>query len=164
MGCTQSKIDQDEAISRCKERKHFLACAVSKRNAFAAAHSSYAVSLKNTGAALSDYAHAEFPLSSSSASNPASSSGGNLNSVVPNLQPPMETLQPPPPPPADITPLQRSVSMPDIPLPQPLKKQLPQASIREEDEEADDEEEEEEDEDEEEEEEEVQSISSNFRK
>lgn len=87
-----------------------------------------------------------------------------MNSVVPNLQPPMETLQPPPPPPADIPPLQRSVSMPDIPLPQPLKKQLPQASIREEDEEADDEEEEEEDEDEEEEEEEVQSISSNFRK
>lgn len=164
MGCTQSKIDQDEAISRCKERKHYLACAVSKRNAFAAAHSSYAVSLKNTGAALSDYAHAEIPLSSSLASNPASSSGVNLNSVVPTMHPPMETLPPPPPPlPADIPPLQRSVSMPDIPLPQPLKKPPPQASIREEDEEADDEEEEEEeeeeDEDEEEEEEEEETLS-----
>ncbi|KAK7847329.1 hypothetical protein CFP56_006777 [Quercus suber] len=33
---------------------------VSARNAFAAAHSSYATYLKNTGAALSDYAHSEF--------------------------------------------------------------------------------------------------------
>lgn len=166
MGCAQSKVDQDEAISRCKDRKQFLSLAASARNAFAAAHSSYSVSLKNTGAALSDYAHAEIPQLSSSTSNPASSSAVNSNPSLSNpisIRPPMDTLPPPPPPlPVEISPLQRSASMPDIPLPQPLKKPLAEVSIQEEeDEEADDEGE---DDEEEEEEEEVRSIYSNSNK
>ncbi|KAG0449438.1 hypothetical protein HPP92_027301 [Vanilla planifolia] len=59
MGCMPSKIDGDESVARCKERKQFMKTALSARNAFAAAHSSYAMALKNTGAALSDYGQGE---------------------------------------------------------------------------------------------------------
>ncbi|KAL0297280.1 UNVERIFIED_CONTAM: Nitrate regulatoryprotein [Sesamum radiatum] len=62
MGCAQSKIDNEESVSRCKERRNLMKEAVSVRNAFASAHSGYAVSLKDTGAALSDYAQGEVPL------------------------------------------------------------------------------------------------------
>ncbi|KAM1513510.1 hypothetical protein FF2_024765 [Malus domestica] len=54
MGCTQSKIENEEAVSRCKDRKLFMKEAVSYHNVFIAAHSSYAI--YNTVTALSDYA------------------------------------------------------------------------------------------------------------
>ena len=59
MGCGQSKIENEEAVSRCKDRKLYMKESVSARNAFATAHSSYAMYLKNTGIALSDYAYGE---------------------------------------------------------------------------------------------------------
>ncbi|KAE8682667.1 Bromo-adjacent domain-containing protein, putative isoform 1 [Hibiscus syriacus] len=55
MGCAQSRIDNEESVARCKDRKYLMKEAVVARNSFAAAHSAYAISLKNTGAALSDY-------------------------------------------------------------------------------------------------------------
>ncbi|CAN1133167.1 Protein ROLLING AND ERECT LEAF 2 [Linum perenne] len=105
MGCSPSKIENEEAVTRCKERKQFMKDAVSARNAFAAAHSAYAMSLKNTGAALSDYAHGEV-----------------LPAPV-NPQAPFDTLLPPPPLPTEYqgatldfqgTPLQRATSMPEM--------------------------------------------------
>jgi hypothetical protein len=48
MGCSQSKIENEESVARCKERKDFMKEAVGTHNAFAAAHSGYIVSLKNT--------------------------------------------------------------------------------------------------------------------
>ncbi|KAK8670073.1 hypothetical protein V6N13_104836 [Hibiscus sabdariffa] len=112
MGCSQSKIENEEAVSRCKDRKQFMKEAVAARNAFAAAHSAYAMSLKNTGAALSDYAHGEvqnpnFP------AHPGQSFVG----------PPVDKLLPPPPPPTNLSvdpgvPIQRSASMP---IQMPLK-------------------------------------------
>lgn len=96
--------------------------AVTARNAFASAHSYYTMSLKNTGAALSDFAQGEssFPQSQNpnvtSQANPNNSaSGTNLNSSA--VQPPIESLPPPPPPLPDFSPspLQRAVSMPEIP-------------------------------------------------
>ncbi|KAL6999571.1 hypothetical protein U1Q18_000730 [Sarracenia purpurea var. burkii] len=59
MGCTQSKIETEESVSRCKERRKLIKDVVSAQNAFAAAHSTYAFSLKNTSVALNDYAHSE---------------------------------------------------------------------------------------------------------
>jgi len=59
MGCFQSKMEDEEAITSCKDRHYFMKQAVSARNNFAAAHSSYAASLKNTGAALIDFAQGE---------------------------------------------------------------------------------------------------------
>ncbi|MCD7453499.1 hypothetical protein HAX54_021197, partial [Datura stramonium] len=61
MGCAQSRIDNEESVSRCKERRNLMKEAVNYRNFFAAAHSAYSIALKNTGAALSDYAQGETP-------------------------------------------------------------------------------------------------------
>ncbi|KAJ1381511.1 hypothetical protein SESBI_45061 [Sesbania bispinosa] len=55
MGCLQSKMEKEEAVARCKDCNHFMKQAVSARNAFAAAHSSYTTYLKNVGAALVDF-------------------------------------------------------------------------------------------------------------
>ncbi|XP_077222389.1 nitrate regulatory gene2 protein-like [Tasmannia lanceolata] len=102
MGCNQSKIENEEAVSRCKDRKQFMKEAVGARNAFAAAHSSYTMALKNTGAALSDYGPGEVH---------------EIRHTAPATQP-RDTLPPPPPlPPGyNSTPLLRATSMPDMPM------------------------------------------------
>ncbi|KAF8077287.1 hypothetical protein N665_1049s0021 [Sinapis alba] len=134
MGCAQSKIENEEAVTRCKERKQFMKDAVISRNAFAAAHSAYAMALKNTGAALSDYSHGEFLVSNHHSSSssaaaaassvptavsppPPSSAAVISNSVasssaaeIPQTMP--DTLPPPPPPPP--LPLQRAATMPEM--------------------------------------------------
>ncbi|GFY97030.1 hypothetical protein Acr_11g0013360 [Actinidia rufa] len=108
MGCTQSKIENEETVTRCKERKRFMTEGVTSRNAFAAAHSSYTVALKNTGAALSDFAHGEVHQP-----HAISSAGAALPSAA---QPHYDTLPPPPPPLPNYppSPLQRAASMPEI--------------------------------------------------
>ncbi|KAI9110350.1 hypothetical protein K1719_018792 [Acacia pycnantha] len=108
MGCSQSKIENEEAVARCKERKHLMKDAVAARNAFAAAHSSYATYLKNTGAALSDFSQGDVL-------NPQFSPETIPNSSA-TIQPPFEIIPPPPPPPANIppAPLYRSVTMPEM--------------------------------------------------
>ncbi|XVF24998.1 hypothetical protein REPUB_Repub13aG0175800 [Reevesia pubescens] len=132
MGCSQSKIENEEAVTRCKERKQFMKEAVAVRNAFAAAHSAYAMSLKNTGAALSDYAQGEVQ---------------NLNLPShpgPVPQPPtsVDKLLPPPPPPVGLSgdpgvPIKRSSSMP-IQMPLKGKQRETSTSTIMEDEEEDD--------------------------
>ncbi|XP_058192459.1 protein ROLLING AND ERECT LEAF 2-like isoform X3 [Rhododendron vialii] len=108
MGCANSKIENEETVLRCKERKQLMKEAVTARNAFAAAHSAYTMSLKNTGAALSDYAHGE--ISSSSA---AAAAASTLPSAAVS-HPHYDTTLPPPPPPLPNFPLQRAASMPEI--------------------------------------------------
>lgn len=110
MGCTQSKIENEEIVNRCKERKTVMKESVSNRNAFAAAHFSYAAALKNTGAALSDYAQGEvqFPDHHHPSSVDAVSSSTTILPPAPP-QPPYESLPPPPPP-----PLQRAATMPEF--------------------------------------------------
>ncbi|KAI5392644.1 hypothetical protein KIW84_077149 [Lathyrus oleraceus] len=94
MGCYQSKMEKEEAITRSKDRHYFMKQTVSSRNNFAAAHSSYAASLKNAGAALIDFAQGEqqnFQLS-------------------PSYDVPL-----PPPPLPDLPPaLRRAITMPDF--------------------------------------------------
>ncbi|PKA60870.1 hypothetical protein AXF42_Ash006505 [Apostasia shenzhenica] len=120
MGCAQSRIENEEAVTRCKERRQFMKDAVASRNAFAAAHSAYVVALKNTGAALSDFGQGEAPdggVSTASSGRSGPSGGGSGAASASGVQPPMENLPPPPPPLPDFSPspLQRSVSMPDLP-------------------------------------------------
>lgn len=89
--------------------------AVGARNAFAAAHSAYAMSLKNTGAALSDYAHGEVQNPQLVTGEPHQSSSSAAAAVA--LQPPLDPLLPPPPPPSLTTspaPIQRAASMPEM--------------------------------------------------
>lgn len=111
MGCTQSRIDDEEAVMRCKERNQYMKDAVAFRNAFAAAHSAYAVALKNTGAALSDYAHGEVQ-------NPLQNSPSFPSPGPPPAQIPLEPFPPPPPLPTfaepSPSPLQRAASAPEM--------------------------------------------------
>jgi len=150
MGCSQSKIENEEAVSRCKERRHYIKLAVSTRNAFAAAHSGYAMSLKNAGAALGDFAQGETaikidPLSLSSSASSAAGGGGGGAPIAVAVQP-ISTLPPPPPPIPDMptTPLQRAVSMPELAVSK--RKPVSESTIEEGDEDAEDEEEKEEEE------------------
>ncbi|XP_022854921.1 nitrate regulatory gene2 protein-like [Olea europaea var. sylvestris] len=117
MGCAQSRIDNEESVSRCKERRNLMREAVSVRNAFASAQSGYAVSLKNIGAALSDYGTGEVP-----PPPPAIAVGPGDPAVTERPPPPpplppsvMESSLPPPPPLPTFSPLppiQRSMTMP----------------------------------------------------
>ncbi|GAB2228115.1 hypothetical protein Droror1_Dr00009945 [Drosera rotundifolia] len=118
MGCAQSKIENEEAVARCKDRKQHMRDAVAARNAFAAGHCSYAVSLKNTGAALSDYAHSEVVQNPNALLPPSSSTPPQIDARYEPLPPPPPpvppndvTVSPPPPPPI---PLQRAASMPEF--------------------------------------------------
>ncbi|XVF86599.1 hypothetical protein PTKIN_Ptkin18bG0055400 [Pterospermum kingtungense] len=139
MGCSQSKIENEEAVTRCKERKQFMKEAVAKRNAFAAAHSAYAMSLKNTGAALSDYAHGEVQ----NPNLPSQPVPSFVATPPPQPPPAVDKLFPPPPPPGNLTgdpgvPIQRSASMP---IQMPLKgkqRETSTSTIMEDDEEDDD--------------------------
>lgn len=133
MGCAQSKIENEESVSRCKDRKIFMKEAVFARNAFAAAHSAYAVALKNTGAALSDYAQGEAESQSQSLQN-----HNPISAAEPPPPPPhvMErTPLPPPPPPLPsfspaAPPLQRSVTMPEFR--KPIRRKMKNVDILEE--------------------------------
>ncbi|XP_057473328.1 nitrate regulatory gene2 protein-like [Actinidia eriantha] len=100
MGCTQSKIENEETVARCKERRQYMKDAVVARNAFAAAHAAYAMSLKNAGAALSDYAHGEVE-------KPHAAAVIRSN---------YDSLPPPPPPLPNFTtsPIQRATTMPEF--------------------------------------------------
>lgn len=121
MGCAQSKIENEESVSRCKDRRNFMKEAVSTRNAFASAHSGYAMSLKNTGAALSDYAQGEAPPPSDT-----------IEPVTESLRPPpppiiQESNLPPPPPPlpsfspSPVQPLKRALTMPEFSSSKPTR-------------------------------------------
>ncbi|RZS06459.1 hypothetical protein BHM03_00037111 [Ensete ventricosum] len=143
MGCAQSKIENEESVVRCKNRKLFMRDAVASRNAFAAAQAAYAVALKNTGAALSDFGQSELrDHGQSHASAAAAASSSSSSSVVVGIKPSLPP--PPPPPPSDSSaspaaPIQRSASMPaDFAISKSKKKSLGKipadASIREEDE------------------------------
>ncbi|XP_042421076.1 protein ALTERED PHOSPHATE STARVATION RESPONSE 1-like [Zingiber officinale] len=155
MGCAHSRVDNEEAVTRCKERRQWIKSAVAARNAFAAAHSAYAVALKNTGAALSEFGQGETHDLGASCSAAAGVVAGSLVSgsevVAQAIQPPIDTLPPPPPPLPEFSPspLQRSISMPDLPKKFASKAQR-DASIREDDDEGEDDAEEEEEEEDEE--------------
>ncbi|XP_057514449.1 protein ALTERED PHOSPHATE STARVATION RESPONSE 1-like [Actinidia eriantha] len=111
MGCTQSKIENEETVTRCKERKRFMTEGVTSRNAFAAAHSAYTVALKNTGAALSDFAHGE-----------VDHADADVGAALPSAAQTHYDALPPPPPPLPnfpASPLQRAASMPEISVHKP---------------------------------------------
>ncbi|KAE9621345.1 hypothetical protein Lalb_Chr01g0012711 [Lupinus albus] len=114
MGCSDSKIKNEEAVTRCLNRKLFIQQAVAARNAFAAAHSSYSTYLKSTGAALFDFIEGEIKINYSQFSS--------SSSVPPPFSASQQSFQIPPPPPPPLphsSPLQRFVTMPEIKLNQP---------------------------------------------
>ncbi|KAK6142992.1 hypothetical protein DH2020_023340 [Rehmannia glutinosa] len=109
MGCTASKLDNEDTVQRCKERRRLIKEAVYARHHLAAAHSDYCQSLRITGSALVTFASGE-PLSVSDHTPPSSFATPpqppppiNLPSSSLLLHPPSTHLRrsppcPPPPP------------------------------------------------------------------
>ncbi|XP_068639009.1 protein ALTERED PHOSPHATE STARVATION RESPONSE 1-like [Aristolochia californica] len=64
MGCSTSKLNDEEAVQLCKDRKRFVKQAVEYRISFAAGHIAYIQSMKRVSAALRNYVegdeHREF--------------------------------------------------------------------------------------------------------
>lgn len=61
MGCSSSKLDDEEAVQLCKDRKRFIKQAVEQRLRFAAGHNAYIESMRRVSAALRDYIEVDEP-------------------------------------------------------------------------------------------------------
>ncbi|KAK8693391.1 hypothetical protein V6N13_070975 [Hibiscus sabdariffa] len=116
MGCTASKLDNEDTVRRCKDRRRLMKEAVHARHHLAAAHADYCRSLRAAGSALSTFAAGE-PLSVSDETPAvflhatAPSPQPTTNLIPPRAPPsPSPSLHLPPPPP----PLSPSPSSPTI--------------------------------------------------
>jgi hypothetical protein len=115
MGCTASKVEQEDTVRRCKERRRHMKDAVAARQLLASAHADYLRSLRVTAAALSRFAkghpslavshHTTPVLLSAAAPPPAPSAARALPTPAPStaasssLPPPTPLAQHPHPPP-----------------------------------------------------------------
>ncbi|KAJ4962473.1 hypothetical protein NE237_022412 [Protea cynaroides] len=61
MGCSTSKLDNEEAVQLCKDRKNFIKQALDQRTKFASTHIAYIQSLKRVSAALRNYIEGDEP-------------------------------------------------------------------------------------------------------
>ncbi|XP_043713897.1 protein ROLLING AND ERECT LEAF 2-like [Telopea speciosissima] len=61
MGCSTSKLDNEEAVQLCKDRKNFIKQALEQRTRFASGHIAYIQSLKRVSAALRNYVEGDEP-------------------------------------------------------------------------------------------------------
>ncbi|CAM6018358.1 unnamed protein product [Sphagnum balticum] len=103
MGCSNSKVENEEVVARCRARKRFLKQAVYRRHAFAASHAQYVVALKGAGSAFRQFAEGEVkdPALLTSAASflpeiPTTPPGFDLAPLP--LPPPPPPILPPPPP------------------------------------------------------------------
>ncbi|XP_038682009.1 nitrate regulatory gene2 protein-like [Tripterygium wilfordii] len=118
MGCAASKLDNEDAVRRCKERRRLMKEAVFARHHLAAAHADYCRTLRLTGSALSSFGSGE-PLSVSDrtpavllhTTNPSPSPpplySASSNPIPPRAVPPSpapSSVHPPPPPPFSPSP------------------------------------------------------------
>ncbi|CAH8306972.1 unnamed protein product [Eruca vesicaria subsp. sativa] len=55
MGCSHSKLEDEEAVQICKDRKRFIKQAIQQRTNFASAHIAYIHSLRQVSDALNDF-------------------------------------------------------------------------------------------------------------
>ncbi|KAJ0659886.1 hypothetical protein HanOQP8_Chr00c544g0838851 [Helianthus annuus] len=83
MGCCYSSFEKEEMVSRCKARKRYMKQLVKARHSFSISHIMYLRSLKNTGAALLQFATAQTTL--------------HHHSPPPQTPPPQPPPSPPPP-------------------------------------------------------------------
>ncbi|KAF3796305.1 hypothetical protein EJ110_NYTH03780 [Nymphaea thermarum] len=59
MGCATSKVESEDTVGRCRERRRLMKQAVKSRHHFASAHADYLRHLRLTGSALSHFAAGE---------------------------------------------------------------------------------------------------------
>ncbi|ESQ50539.1 hypothetical protein EUTSA_v10022561mg [Eutrema salsugineum] len=103
MGCSHSKLDDEEAVQICKDRKRFIKQAVEHRTKFATGHIAYIQSLRKVSDALHDYIEGdnykphEFvpsqdsfitPVKSRPSRRSSSRSGGEFITISPSSMPP----------------------------------------------------------------------------
>ncbi|XP_018483888.1 nitrate regulatory gene2 protein [Raphanus sativus] len=98
MGCAASKLDSEDTVRRCKDRRRLMKEAVYARHHLAAAHSDYCRSLRLTGSALSSFAAGE-PLSVS-----GQTPSVFLHPPPPQQQSPANLIPPRVPPPQQQSP------------------------------------------------------------
>ncbi|KAL6585602.1 hypothetical protein OROMI_002246 [Orobanche minor] len=87
MGCSTSKLDDEEAVQLCEDRKNFIRQAVEHRIKFASGHIAYIQAMKRVSAALREYVDGgdeprEFLLDSFS--TPVKKSSPGVISIAPN--------------------------------------------------------------------------------
>ncbi|XP_010508243.1 PREDICTED: uncharacterized protein LOC104784850 [Camelina sativa] len=111
MGCAASKLDNEDTVRRCKERRRLMTESVNARHHLAAAHADYCRSLRLTGSALSSFAAGE-PLAVSDQTPavflhthhhhppqpPSSSQHSSAKFIPPSPAPSSVYTQPPAPP------------------------------------------------------------------
>ncbi|KAK6142961.1 hypothetical protein DH2020_023309 [Rehmannia glutinosa] len=120
MGCTASKLDNEDTVQRCKERCRLMKEAVYARHHLAAAHSDYCQSLRITGSALVTFASGE-PLSVSDHTpavllrNPTSTTTTNKPPTF--IPSPSPSIHPPPPQPPMSTTSSHHYQKPSPPPP-----------------------------------------------
>ncbi|KAL5699480.1 hypothetical protein ACHQM5_030374 [Ranunculus cassubicifolius] len=61
MGCSTSKLDDEEVVQLCKDRRRFIQQAVEQRIRFASGHVAYVQSLRRVAAALRNYVEGDEP-------------------------------------------------------------------------------------------------------
>ncbi|KAK9029496.1 hypothetical protein V6N11_026610 [Hibiscus sabdariffa] len=61
MGCSSSKLNDEEAVQLCKDRKNFIKQAVEQRSRFSSGHIAYVQSLKRVSAALREFIEGDEP-------------------------------------------------------------------------------------------------------
>ncbi|KAM0934250.1 hypothetical protein DsansV1_C32g0222061 [Dioscorea sansibarensis] len=114
MGCAASRLQNEDAVRRCKDRRRLIKEAVAARHHLAAAHSDYLRSLRLTGSSLSRFASGEpLPVASHTPHvllPPITSSPSSI-AAPSSLPPPPPT---PPPPPVAPSPTITSSKLPHI--------------------------------------------------
>ncbi|EOA26608.1 hypothetical protein CARUB_v10022668mg [Capsella rubella] len=107
MGCAASKLDNEDTVRRCKDRRRLMTESVNARHHLAAAHADYCRSLRLTGSALSSFAAGE-PLAVSDQTPavflhtppPPPSQQHSSAKFVPPSPAPSSVYTPPPAPPS----------------------------------------------------------------
>lgn len=112
MGCAASKVEQEDTVRRCKERRRNIKDAVAARQQLASAHADYLRSLRLTAAALSHFAKGHPSLAVSHNTAPV---------LLTTAAPP--SLHAPAPPPAPHA--SSSVASSSLPPPTPLPRHQP---------------------------------------
>ncbi|CAA6668088.1 unnamed protein product [Spirodela intermedia] len=96
MGCVYSRVEREEAVRRCRERRRLMKHLVGCRARFAAAHLAYLQSLRNTGATLRQFAEADSSIAPGDAASVTTTGGRRIR--PPPSPPPLPPSPPPLPP------------------------------------------------------------------
>ncbi|TKY70322.1 hypothetical protein E2542_SST06612 [Spatholobus suberectus] len=115
MGCCYSKIEREETVSHCKDRKRYMKQFVQARHAFSAAHVMYIRSLRATGSALFRFANAE----TTALHHDSYHLPPRPPPILPPPPPRIPTPMPPPMSPSSYTWTSDTTSSPALPPPPP---------------------------------------------